>query len=140
MAVINLASTISSIPILTRVLCALLFSLSALLFLLRVTQDSIHWFQFSRNDSAIAFPALVIVPGVSFWYPWTLVTSAFCETTFTEFLISAISLPLAGRYLERIWGPVELAKFSLIVIVGSNIIAWFIALVVFVVLGSEVAL
>lgn len=142
MAVVNLAASLASIPWMTRVLCALLLSFSALLFLLRVfrTEEAVHWFQFSRQDSAIAFPYLVIVPGVSIWYPWTLVTSAFCETTVTEFLISAISLPLAGRYLERVWGPIEFARFTLIVVVASNVIAWFIAFALFVVLRSEVAL
>ncbi|CAO1634203.1 unnamed protein product [Sympodiomycopsis kandeliae] len=141
MAVINLATSISSIPLFTRIFTLLLVLFSLTLFLLRVfaTEKELHWLQFSRSDSAIAFPALVIVPGVSFWYPWTLITSAFCETTVIEFVISAISLPLAGRYLERIWGPIELAKFSVIVLVASNVIAWFIALVLFVVLRSEIA-
>lgn len=142
MAVINAASFVLSLPLATRCLSGLVVLFSATLFLLRLfrTEEPLHYFTFTRNDSAIAFPWLVIVPGVSFWYPWTLVTSAFCETTFIEFIITAISLPLAGRYLERIWGPIELVRFSLIVIVASNIISWFIAIVLFVVLRSETAL
>jgi hypothetical protein len=54
-----------------------------------------------------------------------------------QFIISIVSLPLAGRYLERIWGPVELLRFSLITIVISNIIAWFLALVLFAVTRGE---
>lgn len=56
---------------------------------------------------------------------------------FIQFIISIISLPLAGRYLERIWGPVELIRFSLITIVISNVIAWFLALVLFAVTRGE---
>lgn len=39
--------------------------------------------------------------------------------------------------MERIWGPMELIRFSLIVIVISNVIAWFLALVLFVVTRGE---
>ena len=142
MAVINLASTFASIPLATRSLCALVLFFTLTLAVLRLTrtEEGLHIITWSRTDSAIAFPWLVIVPGVSLWYPWTLVTAAFCETTFLEFVVTALSLPLAGRYLERIWGPVELIKFTLIVVVGSNIIAWFIATALFVVLRSEAAL
>lgn len=139
MAVINLASFISSIPVATRSMTAALLGFSLLLAFLRVTmtEEGIHLISFSRDDSAVAFPWLVIVPGSSFWYPWTLVTAAFCETSFFEFIISIISLPLAGRYLERIWGPVEMIRFSLIVIVVSNVVAWFIAVALYVVTRGE---
>lgn len=142
MAVINFASTIASLPLATRTLTGLVLAFSLFLFLLRVfrTDEPLHFITFTRNDSAIAFPWLVIVPGVSFWYPWTLITSAFCETSFIEFIITVVSLPLAGRYLERIWGAKELIRFTLVVVVGSNIIAWFIATALFVVLRSETAL
>ncbi|CAO1615558.1 unnamed protein product [Parajaminaea phylloscopi] len=141
MAVVNLASSIASIPIATRILSLLVLCFSALVALLRLfrTEEGLHVITFTRADSAIAFPWLVIVPGVSFWYPWTLVTAAFCETSFLEFIVTAISLPLAGRYLERIWGPVELVRFTLIIVVLSNVIAWFIAFVIFAVLRSEAA-
>lgn len=142
MAVVNLASTLQSIPLATRCLSLLVLFFSTLIAVLRLTrtEEGLHIITWSRTDSAIAFPWLVIVPGVSFWYPWSLITAGFCETSFLEFLVTALSLPLAGRYLERIWGPVELVKFTLIVVVGSNVIAWFIATVLFVVLRSEAAL
>jgi membrane associated rhomboid family serine protease len=139
MAVINLASFVSSIPVATRFMTAALLAFSLVLLLLRLTltEAGVHYISFSQDDSAVAFPWLVIVPGNSFWFPWTLVTSAFCETSLFEFLISIVSLPLAGRYLERMWGPMELIRFSLIVIVSSNIVAWFIATALFAVVRSE---
>ncbi|UZJ51009.1 hypothetical protein CBS101457_000329 [Exobasidium rhododendri] len=139
MAVINLASFVSSIPIGTRSLTAalLIFTLGLAFLRITFTEVGLHVIAFSKEDSAVSFPWLVIVPGSSFWYPWTLVTSAFCETSFFEFIISIVSLPLAGRYLERIWGPVELIRFSLIVIVISNVIAWFLAVLLYVVTRGE---
>lgn len=139
MAVINFASFISSIPIATRSMTAALLGFSLVLAFLRIsmTEEGIHVISFSRDDSAVAFPWLVIVPGSSFWYPWTLLTAAFCETSFFEFIISIISLPLAGRYLERIWGPVEMIRFSFIVIIVSNVVAWFIAIALYVITRGE---
>lgn len=54
-----------------------------------------------------------------------------------QFIISIISLPLAGRYLERIWGPTELLRFSAVVIIVSNVVAWFIAVALFVLFRGE---
>jgi membrane associated rhomboid family serine protease len=34
-----------------------------------------------------------------------------------------LSLPLAGRYLERVWGQAEFLKFVVVVLVASNAIA-----------------
>lgn len=34
-----------------------------------------------------------------------------------------MTLPLAARYLERVWGPVELLKFVGVTVVASNAIA-----------------
>lgn len=72
MAVINLASFVSSIPVATRSMTAALLVLSITLALLRLTltETGLHLISFSREDSAVAFPWLVIVPGSSFWYPW----------------------------------------------------------------------
>lgn len=142
MAVINLAAFASSLPIATRSLTILLLVFTLTLALLRLlfTDTGLHVISFSRSDSAVAFPWLVIVPGSSFWYPWTLVTAAFCETAFFEFLISIVTLPLAGRYLERIWGPVELVRFAAIVTVTSNIIAWFLSLLLYAVTRGEQAM
>ncbi len=57
-----------------------------------------------------------------------------------QFILSLVTLPLFGRYLERIWGGAELVKFAVVVLVGSNIIAWFLAIVQFAVLGSDYAI
>lgn len=57
-----------------------------------------------------------------------------------QFVISIVTLPLAGRYLERIWGPVEILRFSAIVIVVSNVISWFLALLLFAVTRGEIAM
>lgn len=38
-------------------------------------------------------------------------------------LLSLLSLTLAGRYLERVWGQAELLKFVAVVIGASNAIA-----------------
>ncbi|KAE8184754.1 hypothetical protein A4X06_0g6977 [Tilletia controversa] len=134
-------SLVSSIPPATRALTGALLFFSSLIAVLRWfgTDEKLHFLAFSRNDSALQFPWLVIVPGTSFWYPWTLLTAAFCETSLIEFLVSAISLPLAGLYLERIWGPVELIRFTVIIVVLSNIIAWGLAVLVFVVFRTEFA-
>jgi hypothetical protein len=41
----------------------------------------------------------------------------------SQFLISILTLPLAARYLERVWGAQELVKFVLVTVVVSNVIA-----------------
>lgn len=72
MAVINLASFVSSVPIATRSLTAILLAFTLTLAFLRITLTTtgLHIISFSKDDSAVAFPWLVIVPGSSFWYPW----------------------------------------------------------------------
>lgn len=55
-------------------------------------------------------------------------------------VVSAIALPLACRYLERVWGARELVRFCCVTIVGSNIIAFGFSWIVWLVLGSEDAL
>ncbi|KAK0555316.1 hypothetical protein OC846_001744 [Tilletia horrida] len=134
-------SLVSSIPPATRALTGALLAFSSFIAVLRWfgTDEKLHFVTFSRADSALKFPWLVIVPGQSFWYPWTLLTAAFCETSLIEFLVSAISLPLAGAYLERIWGSRELLRFTAITIVLSNVVAWFLAVLIFVVFRSEFA-
>nr|BAH22604.1 hypothetical protein UPA2 [Pholiota nameko] len=65
---------------------------------------------------------LTIVPGSAFYAPWTLLTSAFVETTVFE-ATSLIFVPASLKYLERLWGSVETLKFIVVSIVASNIIA-----------------
>ncbi len=91
----------------------------------------------SGPSAPVQFPWLVIVPGASFFYPWTLITAAFCETSTLEFLVSIVSLPLAARYLERQWGAAELIKFAAVILVVSNIIAWGLQLLLFAVFRKE---
>lgn len=57
-----------------------------------------------------------------------------------QLIFSAVTLPLACRYLERIWGPYELLRFSLVTIVGSNIIAFGFSWLVYIVTRSEASL
>ncbi len=54
-----------------------------------------------------------------------------------QFLISLLTLPLAGRYLERVWGQVELLKFVGAVLLASNIIAVAVNVIESVVLGNS---
>jgi hypothetical protein len=55
-------------------------------------------------------------------------------------VFSAITLPLACRYLERVWGFYELLRFCSIVIVGSNVIAFGFSWLVWMITSSEEAL
>jgi len=103
-------------------------------------------------------PWLVFLPGISWKYPWTLLTAGFVELHILEVrpfihplpaatltfslkvLVTLSTVPLACRYLERLWGAQELLKFSAVVIVGSNIIAFGFAWLVYLVTGSEAAM
>jgi hypothetical protein len=51
--------------------------------------------------------------------------------------VSAVSLPLASRYLERVWGWKELIRFCFIVIIGSNVIAFGFSWLSYIILGTE---
>ncbi|KAF4623595.1 hypothetical protein D9613_002223 [Agrocybe pediades] len=66
---------------------------------------------------------MTIVPGTALYAPWTLLTSAFVETTIFEFLLTIIFVPAALKYLERLWGSLEMIKFIVVSVVASNIIA-----------------
>lgn len=67
---------------------------------------------------------LTLVPGSSLFTPWTFFTSAFVETSIFEFIATLVFVPAALKYLERLWGSVEIAKFIVVSIVASNIIAF----------------
>jgi hypothetical protein len=54
-----------------------------------------------------------------------------------QLIISVVSLGFAARYLERIWGPRELIRFCIIVVVASNIIAFGFSWLSWFVLGTE---
>ncbi|WFD31255.1 hypothetical protein MSPP1_002289 [Malassezia sp. CBS 17886] len=122
-------SRISALPLGTRIVTAVLIAFSATLAVLR-------W-AIPTPAGALAYPFLVLVPGVSYWYPWTLLTAAFCETTVIEFLMSLFAVPLASQFLEKHWDAWELLQFSAVVVVVSNGIAWFIAMLLFFVTRKE---
>ena len=48
-----------------------------------------------------------------------------------------MTLPLSGRYLERVWGAQELVKFVVFTIVASNIIAVVVSVIESIVLGNK---
>ena len=68
--------TLASIPPATRALALLLVVLSSAYQYLRYVDPS--------QNPASAFPYLVLVPGSSLWYPWTIITSSFVEVTIIE--------------------------------------------------------
>ncbi|KAI0756827.1 eukaryotic integral membrane protein [Daedaleopsis nitida] len=114
MAVLTFAPLqfVSSIPLSTRVVTAATILVSLL-----------YYFLLWSGDEAFSAPYLVLVPGSSLFYPWTLLTSAFVESTVIELAFTLIVIPASLRYLERLWGAVETAKFVVVTIVASNIIA-----------------
>lgn len=63
-------------------------------------------------------------------------TTCVLTTPGQQFLIALIALPFGCRYLERLWGMRELLRFSAIVIVGSNVIAFGFAWLTHLVLGA----
>ncbi|KAJ7597523.1 eukaryotic integral membrane protein-domain-containing protein [Mycena floridula] len=102
---------IQQIPPVTR-----LFTLGTLAF------SILHaWLRWNGGQST---PYLTLVPGSSLFYPWTFVTSVFVETTIVELVVSLITVPAALKYLERLWGSIEILKFIVVSVGFSNIIAF----------------
>ncbi|KAK4047926.1 hypothetical protein OIV83_005110 [Microbotryomycetes sp. JL201] len=129
------SATVLSLPPATRALTLLLITCSTLLFLTRVTQAPRDVKQaLGASDGMVDW--LVVTPGNVMWYPWTLLTSSFVENNLIEFLFSLLTLPLAGRYLERVWGQLEFLKFVAVVVVASNIVACVVSYIEAVVLGN----
>ncbi|KAF7311074.1 Eukaryotic integral membrane protein [Mycena chlorophos] len=102
---------ISSVPPVTRA-----FTAGTVVF-------SLLYAYLSWTDTLYA-PYLVLVPGSSLFYPWTFVTSALVETSIFELVLSLATMPLALRYLERLWGAIEMLKFIVVSVGFSNIIAF----------------
>ncbi|GAA5952772.1 hypothetical protein JCM21900_005796 [Sporobolomyces salmonicolor] len=121
----TLLTSALSLPPATRAFTAALVAFSSLFFLLRLSlaPTDLKAIFNASSDVGVAFPWLVLVPGNVLWAPWTLLTAGFVETNLIEFLISLFTLPLAGRYLERVWGARELLKFVAAVVVVSNGVA-----------------
>ncbi|GAA6035830.1 hypothetical protein JCM8097_005727 [Rhodosporidiobolus ruineniae] len=132
-------SSLLTLPPATRTLTLTLLTLSLLFLLLRLSAPEGRQLKavLGSGDAAVAFPWLVLLPGHVFWAPWTLLTAAFVETNLIEFLVSLLTLPLAGRYLERVWGTQELLKFVAAVVVASNLIACVVNLLESFVLGDR---
>ncbi|GAA6007553.1 hypothetical protein JCM10207_006384 [Rhodosporidiobolus poonsookiae] len=135
----TILSTALSLPPATRILTGTLFALSFLFFLLRVSlpDHDLKSIFGAAGDASLAFPWLVLVPGNVVWAPWTLLSAGFVETNLIEFLLSLLTLPLAGRYLERVWGATELLKFAAAVVVASNVIAVVVNVLESAVLGDK---
>ncbi|KAI0328132.1 DUF1751-domain-containing protein [Cubamyces sp. BRFM 1775] len=103
---------VASIPPATRAITAATVVLSFLYYFLRFT---------GSNTSTLSW--LILIPGSSIFYPWTLLTSAFVESTIIELIFSLVVIPPSLRYLERLWGAIETLKFVAVTITVSNIIA-----------------
>ncbi|WFD24070.1 hypothetical protein MEQU1_002767 [Malassezia equina] len=73
-------------------------------------------------------PYLVLVVGLSWRFPWVLFTSAFASSTWLEFFLYAVSVTAAAPFLEAQWGMQELWLFSVAVIASSNVVTWFLGL------------
>ncbi|KAF9513593.1 hypothetical protein BS47DRAFT_1296004 [Hydnum rufescens UP504] len=94
-----------------------------------------------RNLLAVYSPGkqayLDLVPGLTLWHPWTLITSAFVEVTIVEMALSIVILPISLRYVERLWGAVETTKFVLITVGVSNVIAVFVNIIEHIAIGQD---
>ncbi|KAB5591346.1 Transmembrane protein [Ceratobasidium theobromae] len=83
------------------------------------------------------FPYLVVIPGSVLWYPWTLLTSMFVETHVIEASNHLLLIvPPSLRYLERLWGSIETAKFIFVTVVVSNVIAVGLSWIEYMVIGK----
>lgn len=76
----------------------------------------------------IIVPYITLIPSLSLFYPWVLLTTTFVETTITGFFSTGATLFYGGKYCERVWSSKELARFLVIVSVVTNIIAWITAI------------
>lgn len=118
-------ATIQSIPTVTRYWTVSTIAASCLY----------AWLEWKGYGSEAA-PYLTLVPGSALFAPWTLVISGLVETTILELIFTVIFVPASLRYLERIWGGVELLKFIVVCIGLSNVIAFGFNWLEFMVLGQ----
>ncbi|KIJ27384.1 hypothetical protein M422DRAFT_215866 [Sphaerobolus stellatus SS14] len=123
---------ISSTPPATRTFTALLITTSGIYYWLQWRQ-----FQETSPTGQLQVPYLTLVPGTSWIYPWTLLTSSFVEKTVIELAFSLICLPVSLRYLERLWGTTETFKFIGVTLIVSNIITLIVSWFEYFVLGME---
>jgi hypothetical protein len=131
MAVFSPIQLIASIPPVTRFFTAATVVLS-LLYLYP------QW----KSEASYPVPYLTLVPGSSLFYPWTFFTSVFVETsvyevrrhlcfkpnttcnTILQLVFTLIAIPPCLRYLERLWGAIETIKFVVVTATFSNLIAF----------------
>ncbi|PFH49701.1 hypothetical protein AMATHDRAFT_62718 [Amanita thiersii Skay4041] len=106
-------SLIQSIPPVTR------FFTAATL----ISSAAYAWLSWSGMAPEAA-PYLTMIPGSSLFHPWTFVTSALIETSLWELFATLIFVPASLKYLERLWGSLEILKFIVVSIGVSNIIAF----------------
>ncbi|WVR06162.1 hypothetical protein IAU60_003192 [Kwoniella sp. DSM 27419] len=139
MPAISFLPFLQTVPLGTRLvtLTILMFSSVALGLNILASQNTPPEYKGARG---VQLPWLVMVPGTSIWYPWTLLTAGFVELTIGGFITTIVTVPFACRYLERIWGLRELLRFIAIVVVGSNVIAFGFSWIVWFVVGAEDAL
>lgn len=113
-----------SLPPLTRVLLAVCFVLSAVhqvsRFLLRRSSSNAAT---TGASYAVPVAALALVPQQSVFYPWVYLTATYAEQNIITFLVSALVITLAGRYLEQAWGTREFARFVLLNGLITNLLA-----------------
>src|ERR1700761_1072292 len=134
---------IASTPPATKAYSFLLLALSAIHFALL--------FVVPHDDGRPFTPWLTVIPGTSFWYPWSFFTASFVETSVIEVSTSAhhcdlsrsclqlffsfLFIPPSLRYFERLWGTKETIKFVVVSSAISNIIAFFVNWIEFVATG-----
>ncbi|KAG9314051.1 eukaryotic integral membrane protein-domain-containing protein [Chiua virens] len=103
---------LTSVPPVTRAFVAATLAVTSLYL----------WIQWSTGT--VYIPWLTLVPGSSFFYPWTFATSALVEVTIIELLVTLAVIPASLRYFERLWGTVETLKFIVVCVTVPNIIAF----------------
>lgn len=78
MPAISFLPFLQQVPFATRIITATLivFSLAALLLTTLARQNT------DGGIPSVNLPWLVMVPGASYWYPWTLLTAGLVELSF----------------------------------------------------------
>lgn len=84
----------------------------------------------------IIVPYITIVPSLSYYYPWVLVTATFSETSLVAFIVTGATLVYGGKYCERVWSSKELTRFLLIIAVSTNVLAYLTAVIQYMVASA----
>jgi len=94
-----------------------------------------YWIEWQTGDP-FSVSYLILVPGSSIFYPWTFFTAGLVETSLIELIFSLIFIPPSLRYFERLWGTIETLKFIVVTITASNIIAFGLSWIEFILFRS----